>query len=141
MKIVNTRTFLLFALFCLALIPLRTFSGKIIDAADYFNWRKLVMSPEKPDMALTITQRNELGFEVLSDINQKVICAYNIRFDPGEDYHRRRDLKLLNGDGSKTLLVPATFVMAPDSTIVAAHVEANYTERMSVDEILKVLKT
>ncbi|MEQ9289448.1 MAG: redoxin domain-containing protein [Cyclobacteriaceae bacterium] len=141
MKIVNTRTFFLFALFCLALIPLRAFSGNIIDAADYFNWRKLAINPEKPDMALTITQRNELGFEELSDINQKVICAYNIRFDPGDDYHQRRDLTLLNGNGAQTLLVPATFVIAPDSTIVTTHVEANYTERMSVDEILKVLKT
>lgn len=102
--------------------------------------RVLAISPQRPDDALIITQKNELGFEVLSDINQEVICAYNLQFDPGEDYHQRRDLALLNGDGSKSLPVPATFVIATDFTIVTAHVEANYTERMLPKEVLKTLK-
>lgn len=102
--------------------------------------RVLAISAQRPDDALTITQKNELEFDVLSDINQEVIRAYNLLFDPGQDYHQRRDLRLLNGDGSKTLPVPATFVITTDFTIVAAHVEANYTERMSPEEILKNLK-
>ena len=100
----------------------------------------IAISPQKPDDALNIIQKNELGFEVLSDSHQEVIRAYQVQFDPGEDYHQRRDLTLLNGDGSKTLPVPATFVINQDFTVIAAHVEANYTERMSPIEILKVLK-
>ena len=88
-----------------------------------------------------MAQKNELGFEVLSDSNQEVIKAYQLQFDPGEDYHQRRDLTALNGDGSKTLPVPATFLINQDFTVIAAHVEANYTERMSPDEILKALQT
>ncbi|WP_298238519.1 peroxiredoxin-like family protein [uncultured Algibacter sp.] len=104
------------------------------------NTEVLAISPQKPDDALSITQKNELKFEVLSDSNQEVIKAYNLQFDPGDDYHQRRDLSVLNGDGSVTLPVPATFVIDTDFTILAAHVEANYTERMSPLEILKVLK-
>ncbi len=100
----------------------------------------LAISPQKPDDALTITEKNDLKFEVLSDIDQKVIKAYNLQFDPGEDYHRRRDLTLLNGDGSKFLPVPATFIINSDFIIEAAHVDANYTERMSPNEILNVLE-
>lgn len=100
----------------------------------------LAISPQKPDDALTATQKNNLGFEVLSDVNQEVIKAYNIQFDPGADYHSRRDLTELNGDGSKNLPVPATFIVNTSQVIVAAHVDANYSQRMGPTEILKVLQ-
>lgn len=101
--------------------------------------RVLAISPQKPDDALTTKEKNNLGFEVLSDVNQKVIKAYNLQFDPGDYYHQRRDLTLLNGDGSKTLPVPATFIVNKQQIIEAAHVEANYTERMDPSEIIHVL--
>lgn len=113
---------------------------KYIDQFESFGASVLAVSPQKPDDALTLTQKNELGFKVLSDVTQKVIRDYNLQFDPGKDYHQRRDLTKLNGDGSKTLPVPATFVIASDFTIVAAHVEADYRQRMSANEILKILK-
>lgn len=100
----------------------------------------LAISPQNPDGALTAKEKNDLDFEVLSDATQKVIKAYNLQFDPGEDYHNRRDLTLLNGDGSKTIPVPATFIINTDGIIVAAHVEANYTQRMGTSEILEALK-
>ncbi|CAM4364291.1 peroxiredoxin-like family protein [Zobellia roscoffensis] len=100
----------------------------------------LAISPQKPDDALTAKEKNNLDFEVLSDASQKVIKAYNLQFDPGEDYHSRRDLTLLNGNGLKTLPVPATFIINTNQIIEAAHVEANYTERMGVSEILETLK-
>jgi peroxiredoxin len=99
----------------------------------------LAISPQKPDDALTISQRNELGFDVLSDEKQEVIKSYHLQFDPGEDYHKRRDLTLLNGDGSKTLPVPATFIIDTNQKIIAGHVEADYTLRMNPKEILLVL--
>ena len=100
----------------------------------------LAISPQKPNDALTAAQKNELEFEVLSDADQDVIKAYNLQFDPGEDYHQRRDLTLLNGGGLKTLPVPATFIVNTNQIIEAAHVEANYTERMGPLEIIKVLQ-
>ncbi|EPR71820.1 peroxiredoxin-like family protein [Cyclobacterium qasimii] len=110
-----------------------------VDQFNGFNTKVIAISPQKPDDALTITQKNELGFEVLSDSDQEVIKAYNLQFDPGKDYHQRRDLSALNGDGSITLPVPATFVIGKDFRVIASHVEANYTERMTPVEILKVL--
>ncbi|PCJ57380.1 MAG: alkyl hydroperoxide reductase [Planctomycetota bacterium] len=100
----------------------------------------LAVSPQNPNAALTITQKNDLVFDVLSDSNQEVIRAYNLQFDPGQDYHQKRDLTLLNGDGSITLPVPATFIITSDSVIVTSHVDTNYTERMPVEEILNILK-
>ena len=113
---------------------------KYLNQFETFNARVLSISPQKPYDALTITQNIELGFEVLSDSNQKVIQAYNLQFDPGEDYHQRRDLSVLNGDGSITIPVPATFIIDTDFTVIGAHVEANYTERMDPKEILRTLE-
>lgn len=100
----------------------------------------VAISPQKPDDALTAIKKNDLGFEVLSDVTQKVIKSYNLQFDPGEDYHKRRDLRLLNGNGLKTLPVPATFIVNTKRIIEAVHIEANYTQRMGAVEILKVLE-
>lgn len=104
------------------------------------NAKIIAISPQKPNDALTVSEKNNLVFEVLSDSNQNVIKAYNLQFDPGIDYHKRRDLSVLNGANLITLPVPATFIIDKDFTIIAAHVEANYTERMSPSEILKVLQ-
>jgi peroxiredoxin len=99
----------------------------------------LAISPQNPDDALKRKQKNELDFEVLSDADQSAIKKYNLQFDPGEDDHKRRDLTLLNGDGSVTLPGPATFVVAQDGKIIVAHVDANYTERMGGQEVLEAL--
>lgn len=104
------------------------------------NTNILAISPQKPDDALTAKQKNNLGFEVLSDANQEVIKAYNLQFDPGDNYHTRRDLSLLNGDGTTTLPVPATFIINSLKVVEATHVEANYTERMNPLEMIKVLE-
>lgn len=87
----------------------------------------MAISPQKPDDALTIKEKNSLAYPVLSDIDQEVIKSYHLQFDPGTDYHNRRDLTQLNGDGSKTLPVPATFIINSDRKIEVAHVEADYT--------------
>jgi len=99
----------------------------------------IAISPQSPDDALTAKEKNDLDFEVLSDAHQEVIKAYKLQFDPGEDYHNRRDLSALNGDGSKTLPIPATFIIDRDRNIETAHVEANYTERMLPEEVITQL--
>ena len=100
----------------------------------------IAVSPQNPDNALTMKEKNMLGFEVLSDADQKVIKLYNLQFDPGEDYHKRRDLTVLNGDKSRFLPVPATFIINKNFKIEAAHVEPNYTIRMEPRTILDVLR-
>ncbi|ALJ05741.1 hypothetical protein APS56_11665 [Pseudalgibacter alginicilyticus] len=99
----------------------------------------LAISPQNPDDALTAIQKNDLGFEVLSDSHQEVIKAYNLQFDPGNDYHNRRDLSLVNGNGSTDLLVPATFIINTNQVIESAHIDPNYTNRMPPKDILNIL--
>jgi peroxiredoxin len=113
---------------------------KIMPEIKSFGASLLAISPQNSDNALTMKEKNSLNFEVLSDKDQKVIKLYNLQFDPGEDYHKRRDLTVLNGDGSKFLPVPATFIINKNFIIEAAHVDPNYTVRMEPKTILDILK-
>lgn len=114
---------------------------KCLPQIQSMNATVLAISPQSPDDALSAKQKNELKFEVLSDADQNVIKAYNLHFDPGQDYHNRRDLTKVNGDGSKVLPVPATFIINSNGRIVGAHVDSNYTERMDPMEIIDILET
>ena len=100
----------------------------------------LAVSPQNSENAFTMKENNVLGFVVLSDAHQEVIKAYHLQFDPGKDYHRRRDLSILNGGGSILLPVPATFIIKPDFRTASANVDANYTMKMSPIQMLEVLK-
>ncbi len=120
-------------------LDLRTLQ-KIMPEIKSFGASLLAVSPQKPDNALTMKEKNRLDFEVLSDMDQTVIKLYNLQFNPGEDYHKRRDLTILNGDKSRFLPVPATFIINKDFKIEAVHVEPNYTIRMDPETILDVLK-
>lgn len=113
---------------------------RFVPQFDEFEAKVVAISPQKPDHALMAVKKGDLNFEVLSDPDQKVIQSFKLQFDPGEDYHKRRDLALLNGNGLKTLPVPATFIINKNRIIEALHVEANYTQRMGALEILKVLE-
>ena len=41
----------------------------------------VAISPQAPDRALTMTEKHELAFAVLSDLDQSVSEAYKVRFD------------------------------------------------------------
>ncbi|SFC92732.1 peroxiredoxin-like family protein [Algibacter pectinivorans] len=113
---------------------------KYIQEIKSFNASVIAISPQKPDDTLTVLEKNKLEFEVLSDLKQDTIKAYNLQFNPGKDYLKRRDLTLLNADGSSNLPVPATFIINTDQIIEAAHVDPNYTERMPIIDIMNTLK-
>lgn len=50
------------------------------------------------------------------------------------------DLPAFNGDSSWELPIPATYVIAPDRTIVLAFADTDYTKRLEPAEILSSLR-
>jgi peroxiredoxin len=105
----------------------------------------IAVSPQSPDHSLSITEKAELGFDVLSDVDQSVISAYRLQFtlpDDLQDLHLNAfqvDLRDHNADKSWRLPVPATFVIDRDRIVRAAHVSADYRTRMEPAEILAAL--
>jgi len=114
---------------------------KVLPKIKSQNASVVAISPQNPDNAMSMQEKNNLGFEVLSDIDQKVIKRYKLQFNPGKEYIKRRNLRLLNGDSSVLMPIPATFIINQNSKINFAHVDADYTKRMDAYKILELLNT
>jgi peroxiredoxin len=101
----------------------------------------MAISPQTPDHSLSATEKNELSFDVLSDIHQEVIAAYRVQFTvPADlkDLHLEvfhNDLSIHTADGSWDLPIPATFVIDRSGIVRARYVSADYTTRMDPDDI------
>jgi peroxiredoxin len=106
----------------------------------------LAISPELPDGSRAMVEQAALTFEVLSDLRSTVAAAYGITFtlSPTERtlfLEVGNDLRRANGDPAWVLPAPSTFVIAGDGMIHHARVDADYTSRITADEILSALRT
>ena len=106
----------------------------------------IAISPQAPDRAGPLVEREGLAFDVLSDIRQETIRAYRLQFTPPaavKDVYKNvfgNHLSQQNADGSWDLLVPATFVIDRDRIVRALYVSTDYTTRMEPDDILDELR-
>lgn len=105
----------------------------------------VAISPELPDHALTTAEKNALAFPVLSDAGGAQAQALGIRFAFSEAlravYEKSGNLlPEKNGDGSWTLPVPATFVVARGGRIAAAFIEPDYRKRTDPATVLALLQ-
>lgn len=104
----------------------------------------VAISPQAPDESLSLVERLGLGFDVLSDLDQSVTSAYGLQFELTPALQAiypklGMDLTQHNADGTWHLPVPATFVLDTTGVVRARHVDPNYLERMSIDDIVAAL--
>jgi peroxiredoxin len=105
----------------------------------------IAISPQSPDHSLSMTEKNALAFDVLSDADQAVIRAYRLQFTIPSDmkdlylntFHN--DLSAHTADGSWALPIPGTFVIDRTGIIRARHVSVDYRTRMDPDDIASAL--
>jgi peroxiredoxin len=106
----------------------------------------VAVSPQSPDDSLSSVERMGLGFDVLSDLDQKVARACRLGFRVSDEMIAQYQawgllLPDQNADGSWDLPVPATFVIDRSGTVRARHVDPDYRQRMEPDAILAALDT
>lgn len=104
----------------------------------------IAVSPQTPDGSMTMQQKNDLRFAVLSDIGNEVSRDYGLVFQVDRQTRERYqavgvELDSINGTSAWELPVPATYVIRPDGTIAYAFVEADYTQRASARQVLDAL--
>ena len=105
----------------------------------------IAVSPQSPDHSLSLTEKHDLDFAVLSDVDQSVIRAYRVQFAvTGElrDLHLNvfhNDPRDRNADGSMKLPVPATFIIDLDGVIRARFVNPDWRVRMEPADIIAAL--
>lgn len=106
----------------------------------------LALTPEKPDGSLSVKEKNELEFEVLSDFNNEVAKSYGIVFklnDEVSDLYKNTfnlDLEAYNNSDSDELPVPATYLIDQSGIVRYAYLNADYTKRAEPKDILEALK-
>ncbi|MEU9363806.1 peroxiredoxin-like family protein [Streptomyces avermitilis] len=106
--------------------------------------RLVAVSPQIPDESLTLAEKHELAFDVLSDIGSDTAKQYGLAFDLPDDlaavYDKLGfDLQRVNDGHPRTLPLPATYVIDRDGVIRWAFVDADYTTRAEPADILAAL--
>ncbi len=103
----------------------------------------VALTPELPDKSLDTKEKNELKFEILTDLNNDVARKFGIVFILNNElvkiYNGR--LKTFNGVETNELPIPATYVIGQDYLIKYAFVDSNHRHRAEPTDILSVLKT
>jgi peroxiredoxin len=105
----------------------------------------VTISPQLPDNSLSTTEKLALEFEVLSDVGNKVAKDFGLVFklsDKMQEIYKNFgiDLPTANGDQSFELPIPATYVIAQNSIIQFAFVDADYTNRLDPEAIVAELQ-
>ncbi|MEL7002254.1 MAG: peroxiredoxin-like family protein [Bacteroidota bacterium] len=104
----------------------------------------LALTPELPDNSLNTTEKNNLQFEVLTDLNLDVARQYNLVFKLGQPvsdiYKKHFDLVEYNGNDSDELPVAATYVIDQEGVVQYAFFSPDYRERAEPGEILEAVK-
>lgn len=108
--------------------------------------RLLAISPQLPDRSLSTADSNQLTFDVLSDVGNRVARRFGLVYALPEELRaalRANDKALpgINGDESWELPVPATYVIAPDRRVALAYVEVDYRKRLEPEAVLAALKS
>jgi peroxiredoxin len=106
----------------------------------------VAITPELPDHTLTTIEKNQLVFEVLSDVDNAVARQFGIVFELPEDLRSVYqsfgiDLPGTQGNTHFELPIPGTFVIDPKGKVVVADADPDYTKRLEPDEIVTALQS
>ena len=103
----------------------------------------VAITPEVPDRSVDVVDSNQLEFEVLSDVGNKVGKKYGIVFKLPDEvasiYDQHIQLEKYNQEKSNELPMPVTYVIDRDGVIRYAFIDADYTRRAEPNEIIAVL--
>lgn len=99
------------------------------------------ISPQLPDGSLSMQEKHELAFAVLSDPGNRLANALGVTTRPSDAALEAQrelglDLTAINADGSATIPMPTTVVVDAAGTIRWIDVHPDYTTRSEVADIL-----
>ena len=105
----------------------------------------VAIAPELPTKAEATKAKNELTYEVLSDVGNDLSKKFGLVFSLAEEVREIYqtmgiDVPDYNGDDSFDLPIPATYVVGKDGTVLKAFADPDYTKRLDVEDILEALK-
>lgn len=125
-------------------IELRALQGALAGFRDV-GATLVAISPNLPDGSMTVVERHELGYPVLSDVGNHVANEFGLVFRFQDDLVAEyRDMGIdvgsSNGRTEWEIPLPATYVIGQDRTIVFTFVDADYRKRAEPVEVIAAIK-
>jgi peroxiredoxin len=104
----------------------------------------VAISPQAPDGSLSMRQKNELTFTVLSDPGNQVARAAGVLSAPSAQARAAQlrlglDLATVNADGTAGVPMPTTIITGADHVVGWVDVHPDYTTRSEPAQILAAL--
>ncbi|KTD88826.1 peroxiredoxin-like family protein [Pseudoalteromonas sp. H71] len=104
----------------------------------------IAISPQLPDQTLTTAQKNELEFDVLSDVGNKVAQQFGLLFTLDKRIQELYtgfgiDFEQTYGDKTYQLPLPATYVINQNGIITYAFLNEDYTLRAEPSDVMTAL--
>ena len=104
----------------------------------------VAISPQSPDNSLTVIEKHNLTFEVLTDKDNTFAKQLGIVFELQDfvlPFYNALGINLssFNKNDDTSLPIPAVFVVNENGIIIYKFADANYMNRIDIDELLNTL--
>jgi peroxiredoxin len=125
-------------------LALRTYQRELLPELAAFQARLVAVSPQGPDQSLSTAEKAELAFTLLSDPGSRVARSIGIAFQQADDVLDAQrqlglDLAQVNAEGATQLPRPTVLIVDQNLTVRFIDVQADYTARTEVEDILAAL--
>ncbi len=125
-------------------IALNVYQGELLGELERRGIALVAVSPQTPDGSLTMQQKNDLRFAVLSDPGNALAGSVGIITQPSDEARAAQlelglDLQAINADASIAIPMPTTLIVDPDLTVRWVDVHPDYTTRSEPGAILDAL--
>lgn len=104
----------------------------------------IAVSPQSPDHSLSMIEKNNLEFEVLTDIDNNFAKKLGIVFQLQDfvlPYYKGLGIFLsdFNKNNDNTLPIPAVFVVDKNRVVTYRFLDVNYMNRVDVEKLIEAL--
>lgn len=125
-------------------IALKTYQTTLVPELARRNVGLAAISPQAPDGSLSMTEKNELTFAVLSDPGNQLARVAGILTAPSDAARAAQlqlglDLTTVNADATVTLPMPTTIIVDTDRVVRWIDVHPDYSTRSESNQILTAL--
>jgi peroxiredoxin len=125
-------------------IALNAYQAELLPELEQLGVVLVAVSPQAPDGSLSMQEKNNLRFAVLSDPGNRLVASVGILTAPSEKARAAQvqlglDLEAINADGTTALPMPTTLILDPDLTVRWVDVHPDYTTRSEPAAILEAL--
>ena len=125
-------------------LALRAYQENLVPQLDQRGIALVAISPQKPGGSLSMQEKNELSFAVVSDPGNQIAAGLGVLTAPSEDARAAQrnlglDLPDANADGTQGVPMPTVAIVDRTGIIRWIDVHPDYTTRTEVADVIDAL--